>query len=291
LAQNDRVTSLGAVQEAALAAFPLIRDEVSSLFSRYISDHTDISTTLRMLFKYQSERSQTVSFLISYGYAWDAEIILRSFYEVTAKILFVCLTQEDQKAGLMSEFWEGLGDINNRRTARKAEFSEQISRRSGNAYDEAVFSFLQNERFFPKDDSFSRTQRKRLKQKWSFSEIIQSLSATSGLQEINSLFHMYGMASHLAHADCNALELMIDRDIRETDERTLLERAHLCRIMSDQVGLAFFSAEALRRHFKAEFENKSLFSVVDRFFRLTKPVSDAFDETQKEFYRSHGAKL
>jgi len=61
--------------------------------------------------------------------------------------------------------------------------------------------------------------------------------------------------------------------------------------MSDQVGLAFFSAEALRRHFKAEFENKSLFSVVDRFFRLTKPVSDAFDETQKEFYRSHGAKL
>jgi hypothetical protein len=72
--------ALRGLQEASLEALSLIREEVEVLFLHHGSTTPEIAPTLEMLFWYLSSRSQTVSFLVSWGYEWDAEIILRSFY-------------------------------------------------------------------------------------------------------------------------------------------------------------------------------------------------------------------
>jgi hypothetical protein len=168
------------MQEACLEALTQIRDEVESLFSRYGSESSDANATLKPLFWYLSSRSQAVSFLISNGYPWDAEMILRAFYEAAAKILFICFSDDSEKSALADEFWDKLGPISDRRTARKAAFAEQLFERS--SVSASVFAMLQDGSVFDLEPEGSKPERKRLEQKWSFSEIVANLEhrATEG---------------------------------------------------------------------------------------------------------------
>lgn len=280
--------SMQPMQEAALKAFSLIRDEVDNLFKRRGSNTPDATPTLKALFWYLSSRSQAVSFLLSYGYAWDAEIILRSFYETAAKILLLCFAEPAEKTQLLDEFWNTLGAINNRRTARRAALAEKVH--EPNDLSGPIFRLLQDARVFPVEDETSKAERKRLEQKWSFTEIVENLSKREKrLTGLTSILHMYGMASHLAHADNAAMDLMADRALREPQERQLLEATHASRILSDQVSLWWFCADALRRHYGADFENaKALKDAFDHTRELGRPFKEAFEVSQREFYQSYG---
>ncbi len=113
------------LQEASFETHAVIRDEIVALFDRYGKNTPAITPTLKKLFAYLASRNQAISFLVSWGYSWDAEIVLRLFYETAAKILFVCYAEDQEKPALIDEFWNKLGSINDRRRARKAEFSAQ----------------------------------------------------------------------------------------------------------------------------------------------------------------------
>ncbi|WP_376960233.1 DUF5677 domain-containing protein [Azospirillum sp. A26] len=288
---ND--SSIHALQEVNLQCLTHIRDEIQSLFSRYGSDSFPETQTLKCLFWYLSSRNQAVSFLISHGYLWDSEIILRSFYEVAAKILFISFSEDNEKAVLIDEFWNGLGSINDRKRARKAAYAEQIF--EAGSMSAEVFSALQDDRTFDLQAEGSKTQRKRIEQKWSFSEIIEQLdqkvSHGKPLEGIKSMLHMYGIASHLIHADQAAMDLMHDRATREHGEREILEAAHVARIMSDQVNITWFCADALRQNFKGEFiDNVKLRELLKEFAKLSDPFHANFSESQRDFYALRQAK-
>lgn len=275
------------LQEASLQSLTDIRDEVQSLFSRYGSEPHPATQTLKNLFWYLSARSQAVSFLISYGYSWDAEIILRSFYETAAKILFICFAEEDEKPNLIDEFWNGLGPINDKRTARKATFAEKMFEKGGVSF--SVFAMLQDGRIFDLETEGSKSKRKRLEQKWSFSEIVEYLdqrgAAGKPLKGIKSMLHIYGLASHLIHADQAAMDLMHDRATRDLEERKILEGGHVSRIMSDQVSITWFCAKALCEHFHGHFDDPvKMQNAFDRTMQLTQPFQAAFDASQRDFY-------
>lgn len=275
------------LQEANLLALTKIRDEVQSLFFRYGSEPLPVTQTLKPLFAYLSSRSQTVSFLISYGYVWDAEIILRSFYETAAKILFICFAEESEKLVLVDEFWKGLRPISDSRTARKAKFAEPFFEKG--SVSASVFGILQDKRIFDLEMEGSRVQRKHLERKWSFSEIIEHLDrrAADGkpLRGIKSLLHTYGLASHLAHADHAATDLMHDRATRDPAERKILEAGHLSRIMSDQVSISWFCAEALREHFQGDFIDRAkMHEAFNRTMKLSKQILTDFEDSQRDFY-------
>lgn len=277
------------LQEASLHALSRIRDEVEWLFNQHGSTTPDITPTLKMLFWYLSSRSQTVSFLVSCGYAWDAEIILRSFYDTAAKILLLCLSEAANKPMLIDEFWNKLGQINNRRTARKAEFAEKVF--DQNRVSASVFASLQDGEVFDLETEGSRRERKNLEQKWSFSGIVEQLSRCApggkSLEKITSLLHIYGMASHLAHADNVAMDLMADRRLRDADELRIVEASHTSRIMTDQVSISWFCADALRQHFGATFAHGAeMKKAFDRTTELGEPFVDAFERSQREFYAS-----
>lgn len=275
------------LQEANLNALTQIRDEISHLFSIYGSEPSDVTLTLKRLFSYMGARGQAVSFLLSCGYGWDSEIILRSYYESAAKILFICYSREGDKQALVAEFWEGMRPINDRKAARKASHAEKMF--PADSVSASVFAYLQDKRLFDLETAESKAKRKRLEQKWSFTEIIEALDrlACEGkpLKGIKALLHIYGIASHLIHADKNAMDLMSDRATREVEERLILELSHAARIMTDQVSIMWLCADALRRHFGGEFSNTATMrGAFERTFELARPYIVAFEESQVEFY-------
>lgn len=101
---------------------------------------------------------------------------------------------------------------------------------------------------------------------------------------------MYGAASHLIHADCDALELMHDRALRSPDELAALKAAHVCRIFSGQVSFFYVCAEALRRMYKDEFlDANAMLDAWKNCDRISRSHLEAFNESQRAFYADFGA--
>ncbi|MES0075779.1 DUF5677 domain-containing protein [Mesorhizobium sp. M0058] len=288
----SRRISLSELQEANLASISAIVSEIDGLLGDQLAESDEVTHTLRALVHYLSGRSQAVSMLVSWGYVWDAEIILRSFYETTAKIVYICLSDVSKRKALATEFWLDFEAIHARKTARIAEFPEKLFKKTDSA-SSAVFSALRDPKFFNPDDKRSKSERKAIEQRWSFSEIIESLSKLPdgeyALGDIKVLLHMYGMASHLIHADKTAMDLMTDRALRGPAERLILEASHAGRVLSDQTSLWFFCADAIRRHLGKQFQNpKGLWLSFDKVQDLGRPLSQMFSESQREFYERLG---
>ena len=114
------------IQSAMLDATSKFRNSIAKDFAENFKSYNRIDSTLNDLFAYFSDRSQAISHLASYGYAWDAEIILRCAYEVAGKIWLICLYPKDGRGKLIEEFWGISAEIHNRKKARKANLAKQL---------------------------------------------------------------------------------------------------------------------------------------------------------------------
>lgn len=223
---------------------------------------------------------------------WDAEIVLRSFYEASARILFLALADPNERETLDREFRETLVAVADRRRALKVHVSKSTARETPKSA--AILDALRDPKMFAVEPRGGKSHRKALEQKWSFSEIIASLSRLEredirGLPELAAYLHSYGLASHLLHADCTALDLIHDRAIRPPVEEALLSSAQLCRIFTDVVGLQCYCAEAVRALLGRDFKDRErLYSLVWQCFELSSPILEAFYDTQADFYGRHG---
>lgn len=291
---NPKALSLLELQEANLEAVSIIVTEVKALLDVPEEDRSDpVVHTLRNLTKYLSDRSQAVSMLVSWGYAWDAEIILRSFYETAAKILFICFAEKDKRQELANEFWLEFETIHSIKIARKANFAENVYNKEKDGCSASVFSALQDSGLHPLEKKHTKVERKIIEQRWSFSEIIEELSKINkggkNLADIKGFLHIYGMASHLIHADKTAMEFMLDRSLREESERKILEASHAGRIFSDQVSLWLFCADAIRECLGKEFSNKDkVINAYNKVIEMGKPFSQMFADSQEQFYKDMG---
>jgi hypothetical protein len=275
--------NLEPVQDALLVATSVIRDEVQRLFDVHSNPDAPATMTLKQLFWYLSSRTQAATFLVSWDFPWDAEIVLRSFYETGAKIVFICLAPPDQVAALIDEYWDALGSAGDKRRTRKAEFAETLFKE--NADSARIFSFLRKPSASRTTArTYSKAERKAIEQKWSFSEIIETLDRY--FPEAKSLLHGYGLASHLLHADPGALELMMDRALREPAELVLLRGTHACRIFSDLAWLNYLCAASLKKHLNGEFRDEPrMNALLEELEKQSKPIRERFARSQDGFYR------
>lgn len=140
----------------------------------------------------------------------------------------------------------------------------------------------------------NKTERKRLKQKWSFSEIVADLETRSidGLPTvgIKGLLHLYGMQSHLIHADNKGLDLAIDEENRPPHERKIKLEAHLVRQMSDLVYLWVYCLTSIQHNFSCLEKNAGLTQKLDEFRKHAAPFIARFHRSQDEFYKEVGAR-
>ncbi|GAB2186049.1 DUF5677 domain-containing protein [Roseibium sp. LAB1] len=280
---------LNEVQDATIEAITATRDAIDSLFVAH-APPTVVDMTLKRLFAYMSERSQAVSYLVSSGYPWDAEIVLRPLYEVNARIWLICLASDEKgREALVAEFRGEHAEIHNRKRANRAvAAAAAVVGSKDTKSDKMILSTLADDRSF----TFSyanKTLRKKIEQKWSFTEIVRFLEKNApddfDMTTIVGMLHMYGLASHLIHADSAALDLMVDRKLRSSEECAILSAAHLCRIFSDQASLWLFSALALAHRFAERGAIRDeVFKKYARIHELSVPISEEFEKSQMAFY-------
>jgi hypothetical protein len=275
--------------DAARACVLLQRTQVLGLFEGGDTASDAVKSTLHDLFLYASDRAKAVLILVASGLDWDAEIVLRTFYEGVAKILYICDADESVRRSLVEEFLTALGETADRRTARKAAVLEEIIP-ADRGRERDVFRLLQDPRIVRDNLNLSKSERQRLEQKWSFSEIVETLSQrATGKQKIpefRGLLHVYGMASHLTHADSKALDLMVDRATRAPAERRIIEEAHVARILTDITELGHICAVVLSRLLEVSPAFlEPLANAKKAVTDLAKPFSDSFYTSQEGFYR------
>lgn len=251
--------------------------------------------TLAGLFRMLFQRGLASRTLVASQMDWDAEIVLRAFYETMAKILRICVAPDEDKAKLLDEYWNNSAETHNRRKKVRAAWVEKQSR----PFDEvatAIFSLVQDDRVTPITSDSTKAERKLIEQKWSFSGIVEYLSAHAhekfDLGNAKLLLHSYGMASHFVHADHNALDLLDDRRFRTPEDRIHVEAAHAARILTDQVSLAFLCLAALELHLGTRAINKAAVALkVDECLRISRPIMSAFYDNQRGFYEKMGYKF
>lgn len=240
--------------------------------------------TVRVLTHYQFDRSAAAYTLITYGMVWDAEIIVRTIYETAMKVLFIGAHNPPFRDELMKEFWEILPAIFDRKGPTKAEEAEKLRRRfDANEDDIRIFRNLRNPEIFNIEAIHNKKFRDSLESKWSFSEIVRELDKNSDkhirINGLNSLNHIYGVASHLTHASPKALDLIDDRATRG-DDLVALEAGHICRLLSDIVTMSAFGIRYSQRAIDGTQNLASQLS------ELVLTMANSTDDIQKEFARS-----
>lgn len=212
--------------EASKTCEPLFRTYVEAMATLVLFQRTHFETgpsgadvasdTLRILTSFQIDRCQGAYCLLVNGLVWDAEIVLRAAYETFAKVALIASSSPSQRASLVDEYWNDLSDIYDRKGASKAAAAERLADEH-DPQSVRVFAALQDEKHFNLDPKGNKAARSKIEQRWSFSGILYRLSQDgSDLKPVglDGLAHMYSMASHIAHANSKALELMQDRQLR-----------------------------------------------------------------------------
>jgi hypothetical protein len=80
---------LSDIWEGTLQAVTVVRNAFQEEFAACEGNYSDGTATMKNLTLYLSDRSQAVCMMAQNNYLWDAEIVLRSFYECAARIWFL----------------------------------------------------------------------------------------------------------------------------------------------------------------------------------------------------------
>lgn len=281
--------------DEALAVFHRCMNEVSdksaALFDQ-AREQTLASETVRVLGRYQMDRSAAAYTLITDRMVWDAEIIIRVIYETASKIIFIGGHNTDARESLVSEYWDILPAIFDRKGAAKAEEAEKLRRKFADDEDDIrIFRHLRNPTIFNTEAIGNKRYRDEVERRWSFTEIVKELVRTSdkhiSVQGLEALNHMYGMASHLAHASPKALDLMEDRATRGAD-LVPLEAGHICRMLSDVVLMNCFSVRFSQCVIEGAMDlSADLDALVSTMLAATADVQEEFARSQDAFYSKY----
>lgn len=202
----------------------IIRDNYSSINSVY------------PLIEFVISRLEAVTKLVVDDRLWDAEIIMRSALETFIKYMFVMTASKDQQKQLIDEYWNSLAEINHLKLSEQAKknlsyFDNSEIHRL--AYLPLVLSEEYENELRKK---WPKTERKRIEQKWSFTEMIFSISkAYEGkpLEVIVTLTHSYRMSSHVMHGDETGINIIKERENRSKEEYEKAHAGHYLRLLSD----------------------------------------------------------
>jgi hypothetical protein len=201
-----------------------------------LKDYVDEINPILPLIEFVISRIETVTSLIIYDKLWDAEIILRSALETFIKLLFITISSGEERETRIHEYWYSLAEIN---SLTMSEQGKRNLKYFGNselhklAYLPLILSD-ENENVLR--DKWSRKKRHELEQKWSFSEMLKSVSNSYNGQPMEmflALTHGYRMSSHVMHGDELGISIIIERENRVQEERDKANRGHFLRLISD----------------------------------------------------------
>lgn len=203
--------------------------------SRTINANQEESRQILPLITFILARLETVSELAITGKLWDAEIIYRSALETLVKLMFITTAENDERDIRLDEYWNKLSEINS------LKMSEQ-AKRNLRFFDEEIFVMAYQPLILPEEleselrEKWTKKERQKVEQKWSFTEMINQISHKSKgtpLEMILALGHGYRLASHVTHGDEMGISLINERKSRTQEEQLKAHAGHYLRMLSD----------------------------------------------------------
>lgn len=257
---------------------------------RIIKHHFNNVEPVLPLIEFIIDRLETVATLTIDGRIWDAEIILRSAMETFVKYVFITTADKIEQEKRIDEFWNLLAEVNSLKQSEQAKknlihLGELESHRL--AYSPLLLS---EERETELRSKWTRVERQKIEQKWSFTEIVNSLSKNyrgKPMEVFVTLSHGYRMSSHVTHGDETGILIIRERNSRPFKDRELAYFAHYLRLLSDVFTFcAFVGVETM--HFlnlDGAFFFKNQESVNSVQALIEKYHSDLFQDKDYDKYR------
>jgi hypothetical protein len=188
------------------------------------------------LIEFIIDRLETVTTLTISDKTWDAEIVLRSALETFIKLVFITSADKTEQHKRLDEFWYDLAEVNSLKQSEQAK--KNLLYLGNNEIHKLAYSpnVLTDEQELKLRAKWSKTDRQRLEQKWSFTEMVISLSKNyrgKPMSMFVTLSHSYRMASHVTHGDETGILIISERNSRIQEEKDKAYFAHYLRLLSD----------------------------------------------------------
>jgi hypothetical protein len=219
--------------------FTLINESNLELY-RVIKEHLEKAKPIFPLIGYIIDRLGCVTELTLSERVWDAEIILRSALETFIKFIFITSNDKNEQKKRLNEFWEELSEINSLKQSEQAK--KNLNHLGDVEVHNLAFSpiVLTEKREEELRSKWSKKERQKLEQKWSFSEMISSLSKNHRGKPaaiFQTLAHTYRIGSHLSHGDETGISIINERNSRTPEEQQKVHFAHYLRLLSDTLNI------------------------------------------------------
>lgn len=249
--------------------------EYFQMTSIYFDKHSEISPYHTYVLKQLPISCQLTSesslILVGNVRIWDNEMLIRSIMEGTVKFIYLTLGSNEERDRKIIEFWDVLPEISQIKRSKRAKVLLDILGEPLTNYMDFIKGVILDEKTIEElERKYPRKIRKQLEHKWSYSEIVKELLQYPLYNNIQGLFHSYGIGSQLIHQDADALNVIIDHYKRVTDRREAKELAHGCRQISDILTFA-----AMRYFAFTKLYNENIDKVfIDSFTELKLEMDD-----------------
>lgn len=186
--------------------------------------------------------SHSAVLLIANGSLWEAEMLIRSVLEGSLKYTFLCTSKSPEELdNKFDEYWEQLYDIAQIREHQKSlHLLSIIGDDTNQEWKPIRDKLLPKEELENLQQKYPKKVKQALEQKWSFSEIIQTLAKYSPdeFNTLTGLAYNYNLSSHFVHQDSFSVRLVWDRNQRDEIRKSSLELAHGGREFGDLMMMA-----------------------------------------------------
>jgi len=276
-------------QRVTEAYFATINLSNLELF-RIIKLHFGKVEPILPLIEFIIERFETVTVLTMDDRIWDAEIVLRSGIEVFVKFLFITTAEKVEQEKRIDEFWNQLAEVN---LIKQSEQAKKNLKHLGQYEIHNLANMpllLSEEREKELREKWTKVERQKLEQKWSFSEIVSSLSKNfrgKPLEIFETISHGYRMSSHVTHGDETGILIIRERNSRPEADRDLAYFGHYLRLLSDVsnycnlVGIETMNFLGLKTDFF--FENRATLNDIQEL--TEKYHNDLFSDKDYDKFR------
>ena len=221
--------------------------------------------------------SESIIFLLAERKEWDASILLRSVMEGTAKYLYILQGNKNETLDKAYEFWCVLPEISDiKHSDRVKDLYTKLVIPQKSPLADLVLDEQEHKNLLNK---YSKADRKKIEQRWAFSEILKSFENTD-LESFKALFFEYGMCSHLAHMDAVGVGMTRDRMLTSSPNRDIIQLAHIAKIAYSICYLEKIRTQILL----IKLDQK-----LDPIFQLDQKYADLYKElleAEKNFYET-----
>jgi hypothetical protein len=208
--------------------------------------------------------------------------------EGTVKLIFVAQGDDQEIMQKCHEFWHVIPEMKLISRHKKAEDFFSIINGSTNLESLRPMkdiTLTENE-LSELEIKYPKKTRRQMEQKWSFSEIVRSLTSGSNPENdtLLSTYHDYGIGSHLVHMDGDSVGIMWERNTREKERGVALELAHGVRMISAIILYAAMRAETYYKLYKLDVT--PIHSLKKKTFAFTQEIEKHYNEWIDIEYKS-----